>query len=109
METKFVEKDNKKSKKMFIAKCLNCKDKEVMTLDNGMNYTLPYAFVEIPKDKDMLKEFKEYAEESKEKYGDERVIKRSLINGCPKCGKTITICCKDYVDFYSPKKEEKNK
>ena len=60
----------------------------------------------IPKDKELLKECKHYAEESKEKYGDDRVIKRALINSCPKCGRTITVCCKDYVDFYTPKKEK---
>lgn len=107
METKFVEKESKKKGKKFIARCTHCKEKEVMTLDNGMKYTLPYSFVELPKDKELLKEFKEYVKESKEKYGDERAIKRALINSCPKCGKTITVCCKDYVDFYSQKKEEK--
>ena len=36
-------------------------------------------------------------------------MKRSLINGCPYCKNTINIDCKEYVDFYTPKKkEEKN-
>ena len=40
---------------------------------------------------------------------NKRVIKRRLINGCPDCGRTIDICCADYVEFYSPKKKENKK
>lgn len=101
------KKENKKIKKVFKAKCFHCKDTEIVTLDNGMEYKMPYAEIDIPKDKEMLKEFKEYAKESEEKYKSPRVIKRGLFNYCPKCGHTINVCCKDYVDFYTPKKENK--
>lgn len=108
-ETKvdFVPEKETKINGKFHTKCFHCKDKETLTLDNGMKVDLPYKLVEIKKDKEMLKEFKEYAKESKMKYGNERVIKRRLINGCPKCGNTIDICCADYVICYSPKKEVK--
>lgn len=107
-ETKvdFVPKDEVKNTDKFYAKCFHCKEKDKLTLDNGMNINLPYKLVEIKKDKEMLKEFKGYVSESQRKYGNERVIKRRLINGCPECGKTIDICCADYVEFYSPKKKE---
>ena len=110
-ETKmdFVPEKQEKKKTKFQAKCFHCKEKEVLTTDNGMKIDLPYALVEIKKDKEMLKEFKEYAKESKMKYGNERVIKRRLINGCPKCGNTIDICCSDYVECYTPKKKEDKK
>lgn len=102
------EKKTRKSEK-FHAKCFHCKDKEILTLDNGMKIDLPYRLVEIKKDKEMIKEFKNYAEESEEKYKNKRVIKRRLINGCPECGRTIDVCCADYVEFYSPKKKENKK
>lgn len=99
---------NKKSNSEFKAHCFHCKEKEQITLESGMNYELPYAYVGVPKDKQMLKEFKEYAKESEIKYKDARVIKRALLNYCPKCGHTVNVCCKDYIDFYSPKKENKS-
>lgn len=107
-ETKvdFVSEKETKNNEKFHAKCFYCKEKDKLTLDNGMNINLPYKLVEIKKDKEMLKEFKGYVAESQRKYGNERVIKRRLINGCPECGKTIDICCADYVEFYSPKKKE---
>ncbi len=102
----FVPEKETKTNGKFHTKCFHCKGKEKLTLDNGMQIDLPYKLVEIKKDKDMLKEFKGYVEESKIKYGNERTIKRRLINGCPECGHTIDICCSDYVEFYSPKKKE---
>ena len=109
-ETKidFVPEKEEKKKGKFQAKCFHCKEKERMTTDNGMEFDLPFAYVELKKDKELLKECKNYAKESKEKYGNENVIKRRLLNGCPKCGHNIDICCKDYADFYSTKKETKN-
>ena len=75
------EKETKHSGK-FQAKCFHCKEKEVLTTDNGMKIDLPYALVEIKKDKEMLKEFKEYAKESKMKYGKEidTVVNKELNN-----------------------------
>ena len=107
-ETKvdFVPEKETKSNEKFHAKCFHCKEKDILTLDNGMNINLPYKLVEIKKDKEMLKEFKGYVAESQRKYGNERAIKRRLINGCPECGKNIDVCCADYVEFYSPKKKE---
>ena len=109
-ETKidFVPEKEEKKKGKFQAKCFHCKEKEHMKTDNGMEFDLPFAYVEIKKDKELLKECKNYAKESKEKYGNENVIKRRLLNVCPKCGHNIDICCKDYADFYSTKKETKN-
>lgn len=104
-ETKTDFIPNEKSNK-FQAKCFHCKDKEILTMDNGMEIKLPYKLVEIKKDKDLLKECKNYAKESKEKYGNENVIKRRLLNGCPKCGHNIDICCKDYANFYSANKNK---
>ena len=101
------KQDTKKVKKIFKAKCFHCKNTETVILDNGMTYKMPYAEIDIPKDKELLKEFKVYAKESEEKYKNPRAIKRELINYCPKCGHSVTVCCKDYVDFYSPKKDEK--
>lgn len=101
------EKTNNKSK--FKAKCFHCKEKDTLTTDNGMPFELPYASVEIKKDKDLLKECKEYAKESQEKYKNARIIKKAILNGCPKCGRTINICCKDYADFYTQKKKENKK
>lgn len=98
---------NEKPKK-FKAKCFHCKNKEKVTLDNGVQYDLPFAYVEVKKDRKLMNECKEYVEESRNKYKNERVIKRALINYCPNCGHTINVCCKDYVDFYS-KKEKKEK
>lgn len=96
-------------KLLFKTKCYHCKEKEKFETEQGITYDLPYAYVDIPKDKDLYKECKAYAKESLEKYKDSRVIKRMLHNGCPKCGSHITICCSDYVDFYAPKKKETNK
>lgn len=100
---------SKNARKTFKAKCFHCKEKEKVTTDNGIEVDLPYAYVNIPKYKDMMKQFKSYVKESKEKYGNERVIKRTLLDYCPKCGHTINVCCKDYVDFYTPKKKETKK
>ena len=44
------KKENKKIKKVFKTKCFHCKDTEIVTLDNGMEYKMPYAEIEIPKD-----------------------------------------------------------
>ena len=110
-ETKvnFVPEKETKNSGKFQAKCFHCKDKETLTLDNGMKVDLPYKLVEIKKDKEMLKEFKGYMAESERKYANKRVIKRRLINGCPECGRTIDICCADYVECYTPKKKEDKK
>jgi hypothetical protein len=98
-----------KVKKTFKAKCFKCKEKEKMTDDKGIEFELPFKYVEVPKKRDLMKECKEYVKESKEKYKNERVIKRALYHYCPNCGSNINICCKDYVDFYSNKKSNKNK
>lgn len=107
-ETKmdFVPEKQEKKKTKFQAKCYHCKQKERFITDNGMEIDLPFAYVELKKDKDLLKECKNYVKESKEKYGNENAIKRRLLNGCPKCGHNIDICCKDYADFYSTKKNK---
>lgn len=97
------------TKKVFQAKCYKCKDKEKVVNDKGMEFDLPYAYVEVPKDKDLLKECKKYAKESEEKYNNGRVIKRALLQQCPKCGNTLVVCCKDYADFYTPVKKEVKK
>ena len=65
-----------------------------------------YLKNQLKKDKNMIKEFKNYVKESEEKYKNPSVIKRAIFKGCPNCGHTITVCCKDYVDFYSPKKDK---
>lgn len=91
---------------MFKTKCYHCKDKEKLETENGMSFDLPYAYVDVEKNKDLYKECKNYAKESEEKYKDARVIKRNIKNGCPKCGRDITVCCKDYVDFYSVNKNK---
>lgn len=114
METNKIESidfvPEKKVKGKFKAKCFHCKEKEKMTTEKGVEFELPFRYVEVPNKRDLMKECKEYIKESKEKYGNERVIKRALINYCPNCGYTINICCKDYVDFYKPtKKENKEK
>lgn len=85
----------------FKARCFSCKEKEKITNDKGVTFELPFAYVEIDKDEELIKEFSQYAKESEEKYKNGRVIKRALLNYCPKCNKTINVCCKDYVDFYS--------
>lgn len=107
-ETKvdFIPEKEEKKKGKFKAKCYHCKEKEHMTADNGVEFDLPFAYVELKKDKELLKECKKYTEESKEKYGNENVIKRQLINGCPNCHHNINIQCKEYVDFYSTKKNK---
>ncbi|MFR3182159.1 MAG: hypothetical protein ACLTPN_00835 [Clostridia bacterium] len=100
----FVETKN--TKKKFQAKCFKCKEKEKMTTDKGVEFELPFKYVDVPKNKDLMKECKQYVKESKEKYGNDNVIKRALLNYCPNCGNTINLSCKDYVDFYAPKKKE---
>ena len=65
--------------------------------------------VEIPKDKELLKELKGYVEEGKEKYHDSYAIAREIINGCPLCHRNIRIRAKSYVDFYDTKKAKKAK
>lgn len=108
-ETKidFVEADAEKKKKgKFKAKCYHCKQKEEMKMDDGRKIKLPFAYIELKKDATMMKEFKNYVKESEEKYKNPSVIKRGIFKGCPNCGHTIIVCCKDYVDFYSTKKKE---
>lgn len=109
MEEKIDFVPTKSKGKTFQAKCFYCKEKEKVTTDNGISIDLPYAYIDIPKDKDMMKQFKSYLKESKEKYQNERVVKRALLDYCPKCGHTINVCCKDYVDFYTPKKKDTKK
>lgn len=105
-EIDFVETNS--TKKKFQAKCFHCKEKEKVTDDKGISFNLPFKYIDVPKKRDLLKECKQYAKESKEKYGNERVMKISLRNYCPNCGHTVNLCCKDYVDFYAtPKKTKK--
>lgn len=96
----------KEEGKVFKAKCFKCKEKEKMKTDNDIEFELPFKYINIPKDKNLIKECKNFIKESKEKYNDEKVIKRALYNYCPNCGHTVNVCCKDYVDFYSTKKKE---
>lgn len=105
-EVNLVKDDTKKTKKVFETKCYHCKEKEKLTTDDGLSFDLPFAYVEVKKNKDLLKECKAYVKESEEKYKNAKVIKRALINGCPNCGHTINVCCKDYVDFYSVNKNK---
>lgn len=95
----------KKTKKVFQAKCFHCKEKEKMTTDRGVEFELPFKYVDVPKNKNLMKECKEYVKESEKKYKNGRVIKRALINYCPNCGNTINVCCEDYVDFYKTNKK----
>lgn len=101
----FIPEQNEN--KVFKAKCFKCKDKEKMTDDKGIEFELPFKYIDIPKKRELIKECKNYVKESKEKYNNERTIKRALYNYCPNCGSTVNICCKDYVDFYSSKKSNK--
>lgn len=105
-EVNLVKDNKKKTKKVFETKCYHCKEKEKLTTDDGLSFDLPFAYVEVKKNKDLLKECKAYVKESEEKYKNAKVIKRALINGCPNCGHTINVCCKDYVDFYSVNKNK---
>lgn len=106
-----VETEIKKNKTQnkFQAKCFKCKNKGKATAKNGMTYNLPFAYVPIKKDKELLKECKAYVKESLEKYGKDNVIKRKIIHGCPICHNDIVINCKDYVEFYKPKTKKQNK
>ena len=104
-----VDIKDKNEDKYFKAKCFKCKDKDILTLDNGRTIPLDYKSIEIKKDKDLLKECKNLIKENQEKYKKTNTIKRALINACPYCKNTIILDCKGYVDFYTPKKkEEKN-
>ena len=86
------ETKNKKISTKFNAYCTHCKQ-----------------VVEIPKDKDLLKELKGYVEEGKEKYHDSYAMVREIRNGCPICHRNIRIRAKSYVDFYDTKKAKKAK
>ena len=90
------EKETKVKKELFKVLCPKCRDEE------GKPVLVP-----IKKDKDMLKEFKTYREESEKKYKSPYVVKRAIIHGCPHCGSTLTVNCGAYVDFYTPKKNVK--
>ena len=105
-----IKTEVKKAKNTkYQTKCFKCKDKDKLTLDNGTTIPLNYKLVEVSKDKELIKECKNLVKEGQEKYKKDYVMKRSLINGCPYCKNTINIDCKEYVDFYTPKKkEEKN-
>lgn len=83
------------TKKIFKAHCYHCIDEKKIPLE-----------VEVPKDKERMKEFKNYIKKSEEKYGNPEVIKRMELHGCPSCGRNIIINCKQYVDFYIPQKKK---
>lgn len=107
-EINFVE--DKKENTKYQAKCFHCKDKEEIKTEHGTPIKLGFKFVEIGKDKELLKECKDMLKKAEGKYYNTSVVKRALINGCPNCGRTIVISCKDYVDTYTtPKKETKQK
>ena len=81
------ETKNKKVSTKFNAFCTHCRN-----------------VVELPKDKELLKELKGYVEEGKEKYHDSYAMVREIRNGCPICHRNIRIRAKSYVDFYDTKK-----
>lgn len=81
------ETKNKKVSTKFNAFCTHCRN-----------------VVELPKDKELLKELKGYVEEGKEKYHDSYAMVREIKNGCPICHRNIRIRAKSYVDFYDTKK-----
>lgn len=79
--------ENKKVSTKFNAFCTHCRN-----------------VIELPKDKELLKELKGYVEEGKEKYHDSYAMVREIRNGCPICHRNIRIRAKSYVDFYDTKK-----
>lgn len=81
------ETKNKKVSTKFNAFCTHCRN-----------------VIELPKDKELLKELKGYVEEGKEKYHDSYAMVREIRNGCPICHRNIRIRAKSYVDFYDTKK-----
>lgn len=81
------ETKNKKVSTKFNAFCTHCRN-----------------VVELPKDRELLKELKGYVEEGKEKYHDSYAMVREIKNGCPICHRNIRIRAKSYVDFYDTKK-----
>ena len=66
-EVNLVKDNTKKTKKVFETKCYHCKEKEKLTTDDGLSFDLPFAYVEVKKNKDLLKECKAYVKE-KELY-----------------------------------------
>lgn len=108
-EDKVEIKGTEYDKKMFYAHCFKCKDKDTIKKNNGAFAVLPFKSIEVPKDKELLKECKEYVKESEKIYHNPNVIKKQLYKYCPHCGNTVIISCKDYVDFYSPKTKKKDK
>ena len=90
-----IDKMNEKSKKIYTKYCWKCIDEN----------QLPTP-MEIKKDKELYKECKDILKENKGKYKDERCLKREIRNVCPKCGASVFVVCKDYIDFYKPKKKE---
>lgn len=81
-------------KKNFKVHCSHCKDQEGKIFE--------FDFI---KDKEILKEFKEYIKDAEKKYNNPNVVAREYYNACPQCGKNIRVRCKDYIDFYTPKKK----
>lgn len=107
MEPDKVELKKNEEPTIFEAHCTHCKEKTILTLDDGRKVYLPYNLVQIPEDETLKKEFEELLKDNEGKYKNNRSIKRRIIHGCPVCGKDIDICCQDYLDFYT-KKEEKS-
>lgn len=103
-EINFVEDKGNNAK--YQAKCFHCKDKEEIKTEHGTPIKLGFKFVGVDKDKALLKECKEMLKDAEGKYYNTSVVKRALINGCPNCGKTIIINCKDYVDCYTTHKKK---
>ena len=60
-ETKidFVPEKEEKKKVKFQAKCFHCKEKEKMTTEKGVEFELPFRYVEVPNKRDLMKECKE--------------------------------------------------
>lgn len=80
-----------------------------MQTEHGIPITLEFKYVNIPKDKELLQECKDLLKNAEGKYYNTSVVKRALYHGCSDCNHTIYINCKDYVNFYAPKKEVKKK
>lgn len=108
-EVDFVEE--KPTRKKYRAKCYHCKDTEHMKDEHNPTFDidLHFKYIDIPKDKELLKECKDLIKNAEGKYYNTNVVKRALYHGCPYCGHTIFVNCKDYVDFYTPKKVLKSK
>ena len=77
-EVNLVKDNTKKTKKVFETKCYHCKEKEKLTTDDGLSFDLPFAYVEVKKNKDLLKECKAYVKESEEKYKNAKKILRII-------------------------------